>query len=149
MKVNKPMSEFENQEAALQNFIGEIKKIKETFPSLFAVKDVNDLQREEGQVWEEYKSLFKKILAELSKSDMPKEEVLGQLLEEIRNLTKSVKNIMPSTKNNNRLEFLAWMNNRLGGLYGNLQVLESEPEDKSLLQEIRESFIKEKNDLLF
>ena len=143
------MSEFENQEAALQNFIGEIKKIKETFPSLFAVKDVNDLQREEGQVWEEYKSLFKKILAELSKSDMPKEEVLGQLLEEIRNLTKSVKNIMPSTKNNNRLEFLAWMNNRLGGLYGNLQVLESEPEDKSLLQEIRESFIKEKNDLLF
>ena len=143
------MSEFENQEAALQNFIGEIKKIKETFPSLFAVKDVNDLQREEGQVWEEYKSLFIKVEAELSKSDTLKEETLEKLLEEAGVLINSVKKDMPNIKNENRFEFLAWINNRLTVLYSNLQILQSEIGDKGLLQEIRESLANEKSALLF
>ncbi len=149
MKVSKPMSEFENQEGALQNFIGEIKKIKETFPSLFAVKDVNDLQREEGQVWEEYKSLFIKVEAELSKSDTLKEETLEKLLEEAGVLINSVKKDMPNIKNENRFEFLAWINNRLTVLYSNLQILQSEIGDKGLLQEIRESLANEKSALLF
>lgn len=143
------MQEIENKEAALQNFIGEIKKIKESFPSLFAVEDVNDLEIEEYKVWEEYKLLFKKIEAALAVLDLRHKDVLTGLQAEVSSLVKSIAEILPITKNSNRLEFLAWMNNRLVGLSYSLQSLQSDKANEELLKRNRDRLSEEKRGLLF
>ncbi len=142
-------SEVENQEGKLQNFIMEIKKLKETLPSLFAIENVNDLGLEENRVWEEYKSLFKKTWAELSGLDMRDKTVLDDLVKEVNALVKFIREIISGKKNKNKFEFLAWINNRLSVLGSSLQFLQGEGEDGGALQEVKEDLSKEKADLLF
>ncbi len=143
------MSEIEHQEAELQNFIMEITKLKESHPSLFAVENINDLGLEESRVWEEYKLLFKKTDNELSKSDAPQKDVLDQLMVEVDTLVKLIRKSKAGIKNNNRVEFFAWMNNRLGVLVNNLDYLQTEGEEDGVLQKVKDSLSREKKNLLF
>ena len=142
------MSEIENQETALQNFIAEIERIKKVFPSLFAVENVNELQTEERNMWEEYKSLFKKIEVDLSEFDINYKDALAGLLDEINKLSTAVGKVLSSANNPNRTEFLAWVNNRLGILSLNLQLLQNSKADSSTLQKSRERLLGEKKGLL-
>ncbi len=142
------MSEIENKEAALQNFRAEIKKIKENFPSLFAVENVDELQAEEGEVWEEFKLLFKKIETELSKYDMQNKDVPAGLINEIKKMAITVGGNLSMITNPNRTEFLAWINNRLAVLSINLQFLKNSKANESTLMKSRESLLVEKKGLL-
>lgn len=142
------MQEIENIEGVLQNFRVEIKKIKENFPSLFAVENVDDLEVEEYKVWEEYKLLFKKTVAELSKFDMNQKDVLTNLSDEINKLAADVVKKLNTTSNLNRKEFLAWINNRLGILSLNLQLLQNSSADETTLLKSMEHLSEEKRGLL-
>lgn len=146
---NNFMQEIENQEAVLQNFKDEINKIKENNPSLFAVENVADLGLEEYQVWEKYKPLFKKMEIELSKLNLQQKNILHELLAEVNNLAEQISEKISITKNKNRLEFFAWMNNRLVGLKMNSQILLSKEADEETLQKSRDSLSKERNRLFF
>ena len=145
------MSEIENLEAVLQNFIMEIKKVKESFPSLFAVENVNDLQIEERKFWEEYKCLFKEVEMELYKSDMPAENVLDGLKNMINDNAKHVQKAVAGIKNTNRKEFLGWIGNRLGVLLINVDRLltKDKNDDDGALQKSKDALSREKKQLLF
>jgi hypothetical protein len=54
-------------------------------------------------------------------------------LAEISILAESIAGVLVATKNKNRAEFLAWMNNRLVGLTINLQLLQSKRADEETL----------------
>ena len=141
------MPETENREAALHNFRAEIKKIKEIYPSLFAVEDVDGLGQEEENAWEIYKSLFKKIHADLTSAKEVAPEQLAGWRAELDDLAKLIAgNFGGKIKDNNRLEFFAWMNNRLGVIVGNLYLLSRERMSK---EEFMDWMTGEKGKLLF
>lgn len=143
------MIETENQEAELQNFRAEIKKVKESFPSLFAVENVDDLQLEEDDVWQEYKMLFADIEKELSEFDMPAKDILIEFKSRVEDLGKRIHKSVAGIKNSNRQEFLAWINNRLGILLISLDFLQNEDRDGSALQKIKNTLSRERKQLLF
>ncbi len=145
------MPEFEHNEAELQSFIMEIKKVKEVFPSLFAVENVDDLQMEENKFWEEYKALFKEVEAELNKSDVPAKDIVGDLKDRASGIAKRTQKAAAGMGNHNRQEFLAWINNRLGILVMNLDFLltEDEEEEDDTLHKFKEVMSREKKQLLF
>lgn len=130
----------------LEAFRMEIKRVKEGFPSLFAVEDVGDLRLEELEVWEKYKLLFKETKIILSELDMRKKDILSKLMIELDGLAGLIKEILSVTKNTNQLEFLAWMNNRLVGLNGSLQY---DKVDEETLRKSIDRLSEERRSLLF